>query len=211
MQTTTGETLNAVPKLYRWGLVATAVFMFMCLLFIHAASYIFVRNIGADSLSAGYTGYTVSNTIFQDDVGEFISLGFLILPVVLLFLVFWADWFDKAMCLVALVFSTINLVAIFFRTIGAIVAQTLDNSPPGGGAGYCSNPVGIFPNAYCTAQRLLVAGLLLLLISQVIIFLLALKSTLMTKYATLVKHHYNAQGVATLPVPPIPSAPATNV
>jgi len=205
---------NNVSGGLRFGIILLSIFVFLCLVLIHVAYYIYVRNMGYNSLGAGYTGWSAGGYMpFFDGVSEFIPLGFIILPLVLLSIAFLGRWFDLASCVVALIFAVIDLVVILFATVGVIVVYHLDRNNPyntnvnntytytnittytynnvtytnnnsttynngtaNNNNSYCHNAQGVFANAFCHAQSVLVAGMVCLLFAQFLVVFLATRA-----------------------------------
>jgi len=163
------------------------------LLLIHIATYIYLRNVGnnvggltagATSANVGYTGFSAVTPIFQNGITEFISLGFLILPLVMLMLIFWGGFWELSASIVALVFATVNFVVIFFASVGILIILHLNDGTPSRSGSFCrasDNNGNTLTNSLCTSQEVLTAGILVLLITQFIVMLLAIKATKITK------------------------------
>jgi len=113
------------------------VFVFLCLVVIHVANYVYLRNASNNGVGDGYTGYSATTPIFETGIAEFVSLGFLILPLVLLFIIF-SGWWDYRTAIVANVFAVIDLIVILFVTVGVIVVHHMDRNTAYGGVSYCN-------------------------------------------------------------------------
>jgi len=178
--------------------LVTAIFVFICLVLVHTANYIFLArynwgNYAAGGTGLGSTGYSAQNPIFQNGITEFISLGFILLPVVLLMVLncgrklymrpssqYPVDYNNNRAALstsvVALVFAVVNVVTITFQAIGILIVMVLNDVEPNKAGSFCkaSDADGNqYTGRFCSGQELLVAAILLLLISQVMVLILS--------------------------------------
>jgi len=248
-----------VSAIWRILIILLFLFVLLCLILIHIAYYIYVRNMGNNGLNAGYTGWSASTpSLFFDGTAEFIPLGFILLPLVLLSIAFLGRWFDLASCVVALVFAVIDFVVILFGTVGVIVVHHLNHNNPNNSNNntntgntttthsfyntttnttqyynttapnnnnnnnnnnYChSNVVGVFPNAFCNAQAVLVAGMVALLFAELLVLILATRAVRQAKRAWLAntaqynnQYQYNNTGYTTGAVYPVTQTTETVV
>jgi len=178
--------------------LATTIFVFICLVLVHTANYIFLARYNWNNYALGgtglqTTGYSAQYPIFQNGISEFISLGFILLPLVLLMVLNWGrrlyvkpnaqyniDFNNNrgalSIAVVALVFAVINVVTILFQAIGIIIVMVLNDAEPNRAGSFCqaSDKSGnAFTGRFCSGQELLVAAILLLLISQILVLIIA--------------------------------------
>jgi len=122
---------------WRWLALLLLILVFLCLVVIHVANYVYLRNASNNGLGDGYTGYSATTPIFETGIAEFVSLGFLILPLILLINIF-SGWWDYRTAIVANVFAVIDVIVILFVAVGVIVVYHMDRNNAYGGTGYCN-------------------------------------------------------------------------
>lgn len=122
---------------WRWLALLLLILVFLSLVVIHVANYVYLRNASNNGVGYGNTGYSASAPIFEDGIAEFVSLGFLILPLVLLFIIF-SGWWDYRTAIVANVFAIIDFITILFVAVGVIVVYHMDRNSAYGGVSYCN-------------------------------------------------------------------------
>jgi len=127
---------NNRSSAWRWLAVLLLVLVFLCLVVIHVANYVYLRNASNNGVGDGYTGYSATTPIFETGIAEFVSLGFLILPLVLLITIF-SGWWDYRTAIVANVFAVIDVIVILFVAVGVIVVYHMDRNSAYGGTSYC--------------------------------------------------------------------------
>jgi len=122
---------------WRWLALLLLILVFLSLVVIHVANYVYLRNASNNGLGYGNTGYSATTPIFETGIAEFVSLGFLILPLILLITIF-SGWWDYRTAIVANVFAFIDFIVILFTAVGIIVVHHMDRNSAYGGVSYCN-------------------------------------------------------------------------
>jgi len=158
---------------FKWHATLSLLLLIVSLVVIHAGTYTYIRNTSENGLHEGSTGWSSTTPVFEQDIGEFVVVGLLGAPILLLTVIF-TGWYDFPAAVVTMVLSLVDVVAVLFVAVGVAVVYGLDRHNAFGGPSFCSNPSNNnLTSQYCKAQSILLAGIIFLFATMLLCLFLA--------------------------------------